>query len=63
MKLDYELTDRQYYSILRKIKNIKLKEISEVLGCTFALISLWETGKGNMNEDFVKVYKEIIDNK
>lgn len=63
MLMTAELTEQQYYAITRKMKKIKLREIAEVLGCSVPLLSMWETGRTEMNSYFIKIYKQIIDNK
>lgn len=63
MKLSNELTDRQYYSITRKIKKIKLKEIAQELNCSVPLLSMYELGRTGMNDNHISKYKQIIDNK
>ncbi|KKQ06069.1 MAG: Helix-turn-helix protein [Candidatus Moranbacteria bacterium GW2011_GWF1_36_4] len=63
MLITREFSDRQAFAIERKYKNIKLKEIALVLGCSVPLLSLYENGRANMNDYFVKKYKQIINNK
>ncbi|AFM40995.1 Helix-turn-helix protein [Desulfosporosinus acidiphilus SJ4] len=63
MLMTEELTERQYYTFTRKIKKIKLRQIAEVLGCSVPLLSMWETGRTDINDYYVKNYKQFIDNK
>ena len=63
MLMTEDLTERQYYTFQRKMKKIRLREIAEVLGCSVPLISMWENGKTDINDYYVKNYKQFIENK
>lgn len=63
MKMTEELTERQYYSIQRKFKKIKLREIAEELNCSVPLLSMWENNKTEINDYYATKYKQIINNK
>lgn len=54
---------REDYRVRRFRERIKIKEIAEMLGCTKALISNWENGRGYMSKEKVQIYMQYIDNK
>ncbi len=57
-----EMSENEYYAHLRNKKKIRLRQIVEHVGCTGALISMYENGKANMDHSKVLRYKEFIDN-
>lgn len=44
------------------MKDIRLREIAEYIGCSIALISYYEHGKVNMDDIKIFKYKKFIDN-
>lgn len=56
-----ELTPKETYMLLRKRKNIKLRQLAEHLECTEALISMYERGLSGMSDERVRKYMEFID--
>ena len=50
------------YFLMRRKKKIKLKDLAMALGCSIALISLYENDKANMDQAKVQKYKEYIIN-
>lgn len=53
---------REEYFLKRRKKNIKLKELAKYIGCSQALISLYETGKCDMSLDKLEKYRNYIEN-
>ena len=62
MNIKYE-NERQYYSAIRRMKKIRLRQIAEELKVSVPLLSMWESNKTNMSLQNVAHYKQIIDNK
>ncbi|GAB7386851.1 hypothetical protein BSNK01_06870 [Bacillaceae bacterium] len=56
------IEEREKYRLKRIQKKIKLKKIAKMLGCTSALICMFENGKTDMAANKVWKYKLIIDN-
>lgn len=56
-----DMEERLQYKFLRQRKDIKLYQIAEYIGCTYNLISLWERGHANMDEQKVIKYKQFIE--
>lgn len=46
--------------LMRRSKQIKLREIAEYLNCSDALLSKWERDKCNMDMKKVEMYKSFI---
>jgi transcriptional regulator with XRE-family HTH domain len=57
--MDYSI--KEEYRAKRLKNRIRIREISELLGCTNGLISNWENGRGYMSEEKIRQYKEYID--
>jgi hypothetical protein len=55
------MNEREFYLIKRKRKKIRLREISEYIGCSIAHLSKFECGIYDMNPKYVRLYKEFID--
>lgn len=47
--------------LLRRKKQIKLREIAEGLNCSIAMLSLWENNKANLDINKQIAYKEFIE--
>jgi len=47
--------------LMRRKKGIKLREISEFIGCSIAMISLYECGKANFEKQKAIQYKKFIE--
>lgn len=60
-KVNFQLTEKEQYILLRKRKKIKLRQIAEYLDCSMMLISLYENDKSGMAENKVTRYKEYIE--
>ncbi|GLC32179.1 helix-turn-helix domain-containing protein [Clostridium omnivorum] len=54
------LTDREYYRLMRKRYNIKLKAISDYIGCSLSLLSKYEKGQRELSKDKLKLYIKFI---
>lgn len=52
--------ERFEYMIWRKKHNIKLQDIAEYIGCTGALICMFERNKANISDEKVSKYNEFI---
>jgi transcriptional regulator with XRE-family HTH domain len=50
------------YRSKRLMKRIRLKELSQFLGCTIGLISNWENNRGSMSQEKIQSYIEYIAN-
>ncbi|WNQ12059.1 XRE family transcriptional regulator [Paenibacillus aurantius] len=53
---------KEEYRARRLKKRIRIREISEFLGCTKGLISNWENDRGYMSKEKVNRYMLFIDN-
>ncbi|MGM7635496.1 helix-turn-helix domain-containing protein [Bacillus sp. Hm123] len=57
------MTEKEEYLLKRRRKNIRLVQLASVLGCSHALISMYENNKSNMSQERINKYKNYIDNK
>lgn len=58
MKLD--LTLRQQYQFLRKLKKLKLKELSVIVGVSVPMLSMYENGITNLERNKEQKYRFYI---
>lgn len=56
------MTEREHYFLQRKRKKIKLHEIANQIGCSVALLSMYENGKTQISPDKERKYKQFIEN-
>lgn len=52
---------REKYRLKRLGKRIRLRELSDYIGCHIGSISHYENGRYGMSEDKISKYKEFID--
>jgi transcriptional regulator with XRE-family HTH domain len=55
-----KLTEREELVILRKRKNLTLKDISEEIGCSISLLSKFEKNRCELSPEKFKKYKSMI---
>lgn len=60
--MNQEEKSRFDYFVLRKKKQIKLKEIANEIECTVPLLSMYENHKCNISKKKEEKYKEYIEN-
>jgi transcriptional regulator with XRE-family HTH domain len=53
--------ERRRWRLKRIEKEIRLKELSEYIGCTGNMISIFEASKGNFSPEKLTKYKEFIE--
>lgn len=54
--------EKMILKLLRISKGIKLKELSEYIGCSGNMVTMHETNKGNFSPDKLERYREYIEN-
>ncbi|MDR0269854.1 helix-turn-helix domain-containing protein [Paenibacillus sp.] len=60
-ELDFsQINLRKKYQMLRKLKKIKLKQLSEIIGVTVPMLSMYENEIVNLDKDKEKIYRESI---
>jgi predicted transcriptional regulator len=57
-----DIDKRLYYTMQRKRKHIKLKEVAEYIQCSKSLISMYENSQANLSPDKERKYIEYIEN-
>ena len=57
------ITEREIYFLKRKKSKITMSEIASAIGCSQSLISRYESGQREMNDNLNNQYKKYIDNK
>lgn len=57
------ITEREIYFLKRKKAKITMGEIASAIGCSQSLISRYESGQREMNDNLINQYKKYIDNK
>lgn len=53
---------REHYKFMRISKEIKLEEVSKIVGYSISTISRYENCKRDMDSESVKMYQEYIEN-
>lgn len=54
--------DNVYWRKLRREKEIPLRpHLNAFIGCSYNLVSMWETGKANMVEDKIERYIAFVE--
>lgn len=61
--MTYTIDKKDYYIMLRKQKQILLKDVAEYVNCSIAHISRWENNKANMIDEKEQKYYQYIDSK
>jgi transcriptional regulator with XRE-family HTH domain len=56
-----EITKKQIYLLKRKKKKITAKQISQALGISQSLISMYENDVANMSREKIAAYERFID--
>ncbi|MBT2277235.1 helix-turn-helix domain-containing protein [Priestia megaterium] len=57
------MTEREIYFLKRKKSRITMSEIAIAIGCSQSLISRYESGQREMNQNLISQYKRYIDQK
>lgn len=55
------LKQRHIYTIMRREKKIKIKEIASAIGITSAAISQYENGKMDLKKENLEAYRRYIE--
>lgn len=55
------MEEKDLLYIQRRRKKITLKMLSEYIGCSIAMVSLYETGKANFEKNKAIQYKNFIE--
>lgn len=58
--MQFELSVRQGYQLLRKQKKIKLKELALKIGVSVPMLSMYENEIVNLHKEKEKQYREFI---
>ena len=61
MDIEIRQTEREKYTLWRKRHGVRLNEVSAYIGCTVALLSMYETGEANISPSTKKYYIEFIE--
>ncbi|MTD30121.1 XRE family transcriptional regulator [Planomicrobium sp. YIM 101495] len=54
--------EKEKLFLLRRKKQIKLREIAEFIDCSIAMLSLFENDKANLDINKQILYKQFIEN-
>jgi transcriptional regulator with XRE-family HTH domain len=54
--------EKMKYFLMRKQKKIRLKEIANYIGCSIALLSMYENNQLNIDPEKERKYVEFITN-
>jgi len=56
------LNDRDYYTLMRRRCNLKLKTVADYIGCSVSMLSKYERGIANLQPQKVSLYVKFIQN-
>lgn len=52
--------ERDYWSGIRRMKRITLRQLARHLNCSYSLLSMFENNQCYMSEEKIEAYKEFI---
>ncbi|MEK4346729.1 helix-turn-helix domain-containing protein [Paenibacillus sp. FSL P4-0184] len=58
--MEFNMSIRQGYQILRKQQKIKLKDLSVIVGVSVPMLSMYENEIVNLHKEKEKKYREFI---
>ncbi|MNP84111.1 hypothetical protein D3C76_1832790 [compost metagenome] len=58
--MELQLSLRKSYQILRKLKNIKLREIADQVNVSVPMLSMYENENVNLSREKERLYRELI---
>lgn len=59
-EMEIQLSLRKSYQVLRKMKNIKLREIAKQIDVSIPMLSMYENEIVNLSKEKEKQYREFI---
>jgi transcriptional regulator with XRE-family HTH domain len=54
------LDDRDYCTLTRRARNIKLDIVAQYIGCSVSMLSQWERNKRNLSDGKVNLYLKFL---
>jgi DNA-binding transcriptional regulator YiaG len=61
MEVKMELSEREVYTIRRRRAHLTHAEVAEAIGCSKAMLSLYESDLRDFSERFENKYRQYID--
>lgn len=58
--MEFQLSLRQLYQLLRKEKKIKLKDLAPCVGVSIPMLSMYENEVVNLQKDKETIYRDLI---